>query len=140
MPRVPRPARDAQVLRSLRSTTACAGLAVGLDHVLSSVPNIGVVVTPEQTMGYSHELLDESEGHRVTRHRLEPGAATGWHHHDHPYVVVPITAGSVTITSADGKAQFDMRPSEPYSRPAGVEHSIRNTSPEPVVFVEVEYL
>ena len=102
--------------------------------------NIGVVVTPEQAGGYSHELLDESEGHRVTRHRLEPGAATGRHRHAHPYVVVPITAGSVTITSADGEAQFEMRPSEPYSRPAGIEHSIRNTSSEPIVFVEVEYL
>ena len=97
-------------------------------------------MTPEQTAGYSHELLDESGGHRVTRHRLEPGAATGWHHHDHPYVVVPITSGPVTIISADGEAQFEMRPSEPYSRPAGIEHSIRNTSRETIVFVEVEYL
>lgn len=97
-------------------------------------------MTPEQTGGYSHALVDESGDHRVTRHRLEPGAATGWHRHDHPYVVVPITAGAVTITSADGESRFEMRPSEPYSRPAGVEHSIRNTSPKPIVFVEVEYL
>jgi len=97
-------------------------------------------MTTEQTGGYTNELLDESSDHRVTRHHLEPGAATGWHRHDHPYVVVPITAGSVTITSADGEAQFEMRPSEPYSRPVGIEHSIRNTSSEPIVFVEVEYL
>lgn len=111
-----------------------------MDLFLSSMPSIGVVVTPEQTGGYSHELLDESSDHRVTRHHLEPGAATGWHHHDHPYVVVPITAGSVTITSANGEAQFEMRPSEPYSRPAGIEHSIHNTSTGQIVFVEVEYL
>ena len=55
-------------------------------------------------------------------------------------MVVPITFGSVTITSSDGEAQFDMQPLEPYSRRAGVEHSIRNTSPAPIVFVEVEYL
>ena len=127
-------------MRHLRGTTARTGLAVGLDHVLSSVPNIGSVVTPEQIGGYSYELLDESGDHRVTRHRLEPGAATGWHRHDHPYVVVPITAGSVTISSADGETQFEMWPSEPYSRPEGIEHSIRNTSPRTIVFVEVEYL
>ena len=111
-----------------------------MDQLLSSVPNIGVWVTPEQTGKYLSELLGESSDHRVTRHHLAPGATTGWHRHDHPYVVVPITFGSVTITSSDGEAQFDMQPLEPYSRPAGVEHSIRNTSPAPIVFVEVEHL
>ena len=77
LPWMPRPARDAQVLRSLRCTTARAGLAVGLDEFLSPMPNIGVFVTPEKTGGYSYELVDESGGHRVTRHRLEPDAATG---------------------------------------------------------------
>ncbi len=94
----------------------------------------------DQAMAYLSELLDDSSDHRVTRHRLDSGASTGWHRHDHPYVVVPITSGTVTITSSDGEAQFDMEPLTPYSRPEGVEHSIRNISSAPVVFVEVEYL
>ena len=104
------------------------------------MPNIGVRVMTEQDTGYLSELLDESRDHRVTRHSLEPGASTGWHRHGYPYVVVPVTSGTVTITSSDGEVQFEMQPLEPYSRPEGVEHSIRNTSPTPIVFVEVEYL
>ena len=30
---------------------------------------------------------------RVTEWRFAPGATTGWHRHEYPYVVVPMTTG-----------------------------------------------
>src|SRR5437867_2074847 len=35
---------------------------------------------------------------RVTEWRFAPGATTGFHRHDYPYVVVPMTTGKLAIT------------------------------------------
>jgi len=34
---------------------------------------------------------------RVTEWRFAPGAATGWHRHEHDYVVVPLYDGNLKI-------------------------------------------
>ena len=41
--------------------------------------------------------LIDNERVRVTEWRFAPGAATGWHRHEHDYVVVPLYDGNLRI-------------------------------------------
>jgi quercetin dioxygenase-like cupin family protein len=78
---------------------------------------------------------------RVTEWRFVPGAATGHHRHEHPYVVVPMTSGTLAITGPDGTASTaELRAGQSYARPAGVEHDVRNANSFEFVFVEIEIL
>jgi quercetin dioxygenase-like cupin family protein len=76
---------------------------------------------------------------RVTEWRLAPGSATGHHIHEMDYVIVPVTAGEMTIVAPGGehtKAQLGIGKS--YFRKAGVEHDVRNETGAEIVFLEVE--
>ena len=76
---------------------------------------------------------------RVTEWRLAPGGATGHHIHEMDYVIVPVTAGELTIVAPGGersKAQLGVGKS--YFRKAGVEHDVLNESTSEIVFLEVE--
>ena len=75
---------------------------------------------------------------RVTEWRFAPGAHTGHHRHDFPYVVVPMTTGSLTIASATGEATATLTTGEPYFRAAGIEHDVINPGPTEFVFIEIE--
>jgi len=75
---------------------------------------------------------------RVTEWRFAPGAATGFHRHDHPYVIVPMTTGRLAVTAPGGEAVADLVAGEPYFRPAGVEHDVRNPGAAEFVFLEIE--
>jgi quercetin dioxygenase-like cupin family protein len=77
---------------------------------------------------------------RVTEWRFAPGAATGHHRHEHPYVVVPMTTGTLAITGTDGVSTAELRAGQSYARPAGVEHDVRNANLFEFVFVEIEIL
>jgi quercetin dioxygenase-like cupin family protein len=78
---------------------------------------------------------------RVTEWRFAPGAATGHHRHEHPYVVVPMTSGTLAITGPAGAASTaELRAGQSYARPAGVEHDVRNANSFEFVFVEIEIL
>ena len=77
---------------------------------------------------------------RVTEWRFAPGAATGHHRHEYPYVVVPMTSGRLTITGADGVSTAELRTGQAYARPAGAEHDVRNANSFEFVFVEIEIL
>ena len=77
---------------------------------------------------------------RVTEWRFAPGAATGHHRHEHPYVVVPMTTGTLAITGPDGVSTAELRAGQSYARPAGVEHDVRNANLFEFVFVEIEIL
>ena len=76
---------------------------------------------------------------RVIEWRFAPGSATGHHRHDLPYVVVPISTGALTMTAADGTTtSASLVTGEPYFRPAGVEHDVRNPNAFEFVFIEIE--
>jgi len=75
---------------------------------------------------------------RVTEWRFAPGAHTGHHRHEYPYVVVPMTTGPLAITSATGESTAALTTGEPYFRPAGAEHDVINPNPTEFVFVEIE--
>jgi quercetin dioxygenase-like cupin family protein len=75
---------------------------------------------------------------RVTEWRFAPGAHTGHHRHEYPYVVVPLTTGPLAIRSAGGEATSQLTAGAPYYRDAGVEHDVVNPNPGEFVFVEIE--
>ena len=75
---------------------------------------------------------------RVTEWRFPPGHATGWHRHEHDYVVVPMTTGPLLLRSADGESTANLTAGVSYFRSAGVEHDVINPGPGEFVFVEIE--
>jgi len=77
---------------------------------------------------------------RVTEWRFAPGATTGYHRHEYPYVVVPMTSGRLAITGADGVSTAELRAGQAYARPHGVEHDVQNANSFEFVFVEIELL
>lgn len=77
---------------------------------------------------------------RVTEWRFAPGAATGHHRHEHPYVVVPMTSGTLASAGPDGDATAQLVAGQAYARPAGVEHNVTNVNAFEFVFVEIEIL
>jgi len=82
----------------------------------------------------------DNEKTRVTEWRFAPGAATGWHRHDHPYVITPLTDGRVRIVGPGGaESVAEMVTGRSYFRDAGVEHDVVNAGPDELRFVEVEW-
>jgi quercetin dioxygenase-like cupin family protein len=75
---------------------------------------------------------------RVTEWRFGPGAHTGQHRHELPYVVVPMTTGRLTIRSAAGDTAAELTAGAPYYRDAGAEHDVVNPGAGQFVFVEIE--
>jgi quercetin dioxygenase-like cupin family protein len=75
---------------------------------------------------------------RVTEWRFAPRAATGYHRHEYPYVVVPMTTGKLELAGRDGSSTAELVTGRPYFRLAGVEHDVRNANPFEFVFIEVE--
>ncbi len=74
----------------------------------------------------------------VTEWRFAPGAHTGWHRHAHPYVVVPLTTGSLSLCTVDGSTTAALVAGRAYARPAGVEHDVTNDNAFEFAFVEIE--
>jgi quercetin dioxygenase-like cupin family protein len=78
---------------------------------------------------------------RVTEWRFAPGAETGFHRHEHDYVVVPQTTGTLEIVAPDGtRTQAELSAGQPYFREVGVEHNVINANDHEFVFTEVEFL
>ena len=80
----------------------------------------------------------DNERVRVTEFRFAPGASTGPHRHELAYVVVPLTTGRLAATGPAGDTVSDLVAGQPYFRPAGVEHDVRNTNAFAFAFIEVE--
>ena len=77
---------------------------------------------------------------RVSESRFAPGAATGYHRHEHDYVVVPLTPGRLKLVTPDGSESFaELTAGVPYFRKAGVEHNVINANGFEFVFVEIEF-
>lgn len=81
----------------------------------------------------------DTPGLRVTEWRFAPGASTGPHRHEYPYVVVPLATGRLAITAPDGAVSIsELVTGRSYHRPAGVEHDVRNANAFEFAFVETE--
>jgi beta-alanine degradation protein BauB len=81
----------------------------------------------------------DDERVRITRWDFAPGAATGFHVHEYPYVVTYLTDAKLRIVDKDGQASMvEMKAGGSYSRPKGIAHDVINAGAAPMAFVEVE--
>jgi quercetin dioxygenase-like cupin family protein len=75
----------------------------------------------------------------VTRWDFAPGGATGFHTHQHDYVVVPMSTGRLRLVAADGtESEAELVTGTPYSRSAGVSHDVINPTTFDFSFIEIE--
>jgi len=80
----------------------------------------------------------DNERVRVTEYRFAPGATTGHHRHELAYVVVPLTTGRLAASGPAGDTVNELVAGQPYYRPAGVEHDVRNANAYEFAFIEIE--
>jgi len=84
--------------------------------------------------------VDDDDRVRVTTLTFdEIGDATGWHVHEHDYVIVPVTGGTFEVADPDGgKHELSQEAGVPYLGQAGTEHDVANVGAAAAVFVEIE--
>jgi quercetin dioxygenase-like cupin family protein len=75
---------------------------------------------------------------RVTRWDFEPGAATGWHRHEWPYLIVMLVDATLRVHDGTEEKDTQFSSGQCYMRLAGVEHDVMNTSSTPIAFIEIE--
>jgi beta-alanine degradation protein BauB len=75
---------------------------------------------------------------RVTRHKMAPGASTGFHRHQYDYVIVPVTDGRMRVVEGGRETLSELKAGVSYFRPAGVEHDVINGGDHDLIFVEIE--
>lgn len=83
-------------------------------------------------------LQHEDETIRITRYDFEPGAVTGWHQHGWPYFVIMIKPGTLAIHNGQDVTEVPLAEGQAYMRAAGITHDVKNASPHPIAFVEIE--
>lgn len=74
----------------------------------------------------------------VTRWDFPPGSETGWHRHEHDYVIVPLTDGRMRLETPEGVREVTLEAGVCYTRVEGTEHNVINDGETPFAFVEVE--
>lgn len=83
--------------------------------------------------------IDDAQA-RVTTWTFEAaGDTTGRHRHKYDYVVVPVTGGTLVVTTPDGeRREMTQQAGAPYRGIAGTDHTVTASSGETVCFVEIE--
>ncbi len=87
-------------------------------------------------------VLVENGRTRVTEWRFPAkGDNTGWHVHEHDYLVVPLSDGKLLLHEPDGATRVaELCRGVPYFREKGVHHDVENASDFEIAFIEVEFL
>ncbi|MFZ9800832.1 MAG: cupin domain-containing protein [Burkholderiaceae bacterium] len=86
----------------------------------------------------SASLQVDEQQLRSTLWSFEVGAETGWHVHQHDYLVVPAADGELIIETETEQFRYPLKLGQSYFRKAGVAHNVINGSDHPIAFVEVE--
>ena len=85
-------------------------------------------------------LLFEDDKTKITSWRFDPGAETGWHHHNYDYVTIQKSGGRLKLENDDGKIKYvdyEMDRTAAYQAP--IKHNATNVSDEEVRVIEIEY-
>ena len=87
-------------------------------------------------------ILIENARTRVTEWRFRAkGDNTGWHRHEHDYLVVPLFDGALDLHEpGDIIRRTELQVGVPYFRNRGVEHDVLNANDSEFAFVEIEFL
>ena len=86
-------------------------------------------------------VLIENDQVRVTRWEFRnPEDCTGWHRHEHDYLVVPLFDGELQIDTGSEIVRSSLTTGGVYFRQAGVEHNVCNGNDVACSFIEVEML
>jgi quercetin dioxygenase-like cupin family protein len=80
----------------------------------------------------------DNEDVKITRWDFSPGAATGWHTHSWPYIIVMLTNAVMRLHDGAAVTEVNFTAGDAYQRPAGVTHDVMNGSDVPMAFVEIE--
>ena len=91
-------------------------------------------------MKATSKIQVETERVIVTEWCFSPGAETGSHVHEHDYVVVPLTSGTLKLEESTGTRSVRLETGASYTRPAGVAHNVINDNPFEFRFIEVELI
>ncbi|MEM8878069.1 MAG: cupin domain-containing protein [Pseudomonadota bacterium] len=84
------------------------------------------------------QMIDD-ERVRVTRFDFAAGAETGWHIHEHDYVIVTLTDCHMLLEEPGGTSRnVTIEAGTSYRREQGVEHNVVNDGKAPMAFIEVE--
>ena len=85
-------------------------------------------------------ILYEDDKTKITFWRFEPGAETGWHHHNHDYVTIQKSGGRLKIENESGEINFiDYENNRAAGYAAPVIHNASNVSDVEVRVIEIEY-
>jgi len=60
----------------------------------------------------------ENDRARVARHKMAPGAHTGFHGHEYDYVIVPVTDGRMRIVEGDRESVNELTAGVGYFPPS----------------------
>jgi quercetin dioxygenase-like cupin family protein len=82
----------------------------------------------------------ENDRVKVTEWRFAPKAETGHHVHQHDYVVVPLTNGTLRLEEPAGARTAELLMGAAYAREKGVAHNVINVNDYEFRFLEVELL
>ncbi len=98
---------------------------------------------PDTSKGTANgTVLIENDRVRVTEWRFPAkGDNTGWHVHEHDYLVVPLSDGHLMLHEPEGATRVvELCCEAPYFRKKGVHHDVASASEYEIVFIEVEFL
>ena len=84
--------------------------------------------------------LFDDERTRVTQWVIAPGEQTGWHLHDHDYLTLQQSTGTLHLQFADGtETTINYVPGTARMFRAPVEHNATNTGNVDIRVIEIEY-
>lgn len=87
------------------------------------------------------DIAFETDRFRATKWSIEPGGEIPMHAHEHDYVVVSVSGGSMHVITAGGQeTEYELEPGLSFARTTGAEHRNENRSGETVEFVEIEWI
>ncbi|HDZ82351.1 MAG TPA: cupin [Roseobacter sp.] len=87
------------------------------------------------------DVIIENDRARVTRWCFSKrDDNTGWHVHEHDYLVIPLHDGVLDIRDGQGNiTRSELRVSVPYFGKRGVEHDVSSPNDFEFAFIEVEF-